>query len=476
MSPASAGFLAFLGAVLCLNALAGRTDRRNTVLLLASYVFYAAWDYRLLFLIGFVTLATHAAGGAVARAEGRRRRLYLGLGIGASLGTLAGFKYLGFFIDGAVGLLGLLGLRASAPTLTLLAPVGLSYYSFQAITYVIEINKGRLEPARLPDYALYLAFFPKLVAGPIERPGAFLAQVRAARRPVTWEAVGSGALLILSGLFKKAAVADLLAAPVARLVAPDIPYSFPVLLLGLYLFALQLYADFSGYTDIARGAGRVLGFELTENFRQPYFSFDIAAFWQRWHISLSTWFRDYLFFPIGRTLLKRFGNRRAGAAMAASHLVTMGLIGLWHGAAPGFVIWGLLHGVYLNVFALAKGKPRRKDAPKGLRFYLGRAAGLVVTFHAVVFTWAFFRDWAPGEMGRYLGRLLAFEGLGEFGAVLPALAAVWGFIFLLDMPALAGRLPARVQPVGRGLVYSAMIVALVLVGAAPAQPFMYVLF
>ncbi len=333
-------FLVFFVVVLGLYAVL-KHPRQNVLLLVASYVFYGAWDYRfLLLLIGttmvdyWVALAMHRQADAV------RRRHILLFSIVANLGVLGIFKYFNFFADSLVQMAGGLGLSVSPVTLNIILPVGVSFYTFQSMSYTIDVYRGHIQPCRrLSDFALYVAFFPQLVAGPIERPTTLLPQITSPRT-MTVEKIGAGLSLIVLGLFKKVVMADNLAPIVDTIFSKQGGFTAEEVLVGTLLFAFQIYGDFSGYTDIARGTSRILGFELMQNFRLPYFARDPSDFWRRWHISLSTWLRDYLYVSLG-------GNRDGKARTYRNLMLTMVLGGLWHGAAWNFVLWGIYHGTLL---------------------------------------------------------------------------------------------------------------------------------
>ena len=297
------------------------------MLLVASYAFYGAWDWRFLGLIVLSTVVDYVVGMSLAATgDPRRRQFLVTASIVANLGILGLFKYAGFFAKSLVGLGASLGVEIPAFALDVVLPVGISFYTFQTLSYTIDIYRGTLKPTRrFLDFALFVAFFPQLVAGPIERASRLLPQVLQPRH-VTWEKFGSGSWLILWGLFKKVVIADNLAFLVNAVYATDASPTGWQVVAGTVAFAWQIYCDFSGYSDIARGLARLMGFELMVNFNLPYAARSPADFWRRWHISLSTWLRDYLYIPLG-------GNQ-GGALRTYRNLgLTMLLGGLWHGAA-----------------------------------------------------------------------------------------------------------------------------------------------
>ena len=360
---------------------------RWVLLLVASYWFYMSWKAEYAVLIAFTTGINYACGLAIARSTDRRRRaLYLWVSVAASLGVLFLFKYANF-VNGALrSVLAALELRWEIGNLEVLLPVGISFFTFQSLGYAVDVYRGTKEPERhLGHFAVYVAFFPQLVAGPIERASRLCPQFREVHE-LDYERVRSGLGLALWGLFKKVVVADRLAIIVdATYQAPELQGT-PALLVATYFFAFQIYCDFSGYSDIAVGTARVLGFDLMVNFRRPYFATSVADFWRRWHISLSTWFRDYVYLPLG-------GNQVSRSRWIANIAVVFLLSGLWHGAAWTFVVWGGLHGGCFIVSRLTKRPREALVAAVGLDRVprLLRVIRVVTTFHLVLAGWVFFR-------------------------------------------------------------------------------------
>ena len=366
----------------------GRRAWWKLFMLAASYFFYAYWDARFVGLIVASTVLNQAAATWLARLQHPgARRAVVSLAVGANLGSLGFFKYAGFFVDSAESALEGLGLAADLPLLNIILPVGISFFTFQAISYVLDVYRGDSEPAKPLDFAVYLAFFPQLVAGPIVRAHELIPQLnepRTLRRTDFTRA----AVLIAAGLFKKMVVASYL----AEALVDDV-FAFPErfgsleVLLGVYGYAIQIYADFSGYTDIAIGVALLLGIRLPDNFDQPYRAASIQEFWRRWHMSLSRWLRDYLYIPLG-------GNRGGEWRRDRNLLATMLLGGLWHGAAWTFVLWGVFHGLGLLV-----------ERRLGLR--LPGIVARLVTFHFVCFGWILFRAESLGAAGSVLARLFS---------------------------------------------------------------------
>jgi alginate O-acetyltransferase complex protein AlgI len=313
---------------------------QNRMLLIASYFFYGVWDWRFLSLLMWSTIVDYWVSHQIQRVSDERSRFrYLMVSLVSDLTVLGIFKYLGFFVNSAEKLLESVGLHANLPILSLVLPVGISFYTFQTLGYVIDVYRKQLRPApNLLDFALYISFFPQLVAGPIERATHLLPQVLSPRT-ITYEQVSRGSFLILLGLFKKIVIADGVANAVNVIYGMPVPSALDITL-ATYLFALQIYCDFSGYSDIARGTAKLMGFDLMVNFNLPYFSVNPREFWQRWHISLSTWLRDYLYVPLG-------GNKHGELKTYRNLMATMLLGGLWHGAAWNFVFWGIYQGAIL---------------------------------------------------------------------------------------------------------------------------------
>jgi alginate O-acetyltransferase complex protein AlgI len=342
----STAFLIFLMVfVALLGACRQRRMWRNRLIVLASYIFYGWWDWRFTGLLLFTSMVDFAAGIAIQESKSPgRKRLWLVASILSNLGVLGFFKYAGFFRDSVAAASAALGWTLPPLTLEVLLPAGISFYTFQSLSYVIDVYRGDIPAAREPtEFLAFVSFFPQLVAGPIERASHLLPQFQSARL-ITREAVAEGLWLVVWGMFKKVVVADNLA-PFAELAFDARSAGAAVTALGVLAFAVQIYADFSGYSDIARGVARWLGFDLMVNFTWPWAATTPQEFWRCWHISLSTWLRDYLYRPLG-------GNRSGLARTAMNLALTMVLAGLWHGAAWTFVIWGLWHGAGLVLHRL----------------------------------------------------------------------------------------------------------------------------
>ncbi|MCB9090634.1 MAG: MBOAT family protein [Calditrichae bacterium] len=378
---------------------------RWAFLLGASYYFYMCWKAEYLVLIVISTLIDYVAGLRMGKTTVRsRRKKYLLLSLVANLGILFTFKYANFFSESLRVALNQFNIFYDMPMFDLLLPVGISFYTFQSMSYTIDVYRGEQQPERhLGKFALYVAFFPQLVAGPIERSLRLLPQFDRVFK-FDYERVVSGLRLMLWGFFKKLVIADRLAIYVNEAYNHPAEYQGLTLLLATYFFAIQIYCDFSGYSDIAIGAARVMGYDLMTNFRQPYFSKSISEFWRRWHISLSTWFRDYLYIPLGGN---RVGKQRWYFNLFAVFVIS----GLWHGANWTFVVWGALHGGYL-IFAIVTADWRQKLAHwSGLakRPALHNLLRTLITFHLVLFAWIFFRANSLSEAFMIIGNMAVLD-------------------------------------------------------------------
>lgn len=374
---------------------------QNRLLLLASYVFYGWWDWRFLSLIFASTVVDFVCGLKIdSSVNQRHRRIYLAASICTNLGILGFFKYYNFFTENLQGLLSGFGLGADALFLDIILPVGISFYTFQTMSYTIDIYKREMKPTdRFLDFALFVAFFPQLVAGPIERARTLIPQVLG-KRTITKTQVTEGCHLILLGLFEKLLIADNCARIVDSVFSNAAGASSGTALIGTYAFAFQILADFSGYSNIARGLAKLLGFELMLNFNLPYFATNPSDFWRRWHISLSTWFRDYLYIPLGGS---RIGRMRTYLNL----MLTMLLAGLWHGAAWKFVLWGgYMGGLMAAHRALrpALDRLRLDVGPTGIPWRLIRT---VVTFNLICIGWLIFRAESVSQAWQLFSTMLS---------------------------------------------------------------------
>jgi D-alanyl-lipoteichoic acid acyltransferase DltB (MBOAT superfamily) len=448
---------------------------RRGWLLAASYGFYAAFDYRFALLLLGLSLAVYALGRAMPGS--RHARTLAWLSVGLNLGVLAFFKYAGFFLAPAALRLQALGLPGLGPGLALLLPLGLSFYTFQAIAYTTEIYRQRLAPARsFVELGLYLAFFPKLIAGPLVRPQVMLEQLAAAGPRPTVDRLGEAAGLLLLGLFKKRLVADSLAVLAdSAFQAAGWPagttFTRALYWQGFYLYAFEIYMDFAGYTDLARGSALLLGIELPHNFRQPYLAPTLTEFWNRWHMSLTSWFREYVYFPLTRGLLGLTRRRYTGLVQASANLVTMAVIGLWHGSTLAFLVWGLWHGLGLTVERWFQYRP----AGRWRRVLAG-----LLTFHLVAVGWVFFRAGSLSDAARFLGGLLAFQQMHWLAVLAPPVLLTAALVLALDLAGagLAGATWSGWHRFRPALVIAAIVVLaalglLDLARGTDSRPFIY---
>jgi len=404
----SLAFLLFMAFILVIYPQL-RLRGQNIFLLIVSYFFYGYWDWRFNFLLFTSTVIDFLVGRKLQVFDSQKhRKLLLFFSVAVNLSILGFFKYFNFFIESAVTVLSTVGFEPHIPVLRVILPIGISFYTFKTMTYTIDVYRRKITPTEdFIDYALFLSFFPQLLAGPIERASTLLPQI-ASPRQITRKKVLMGLNLVLIGFFKKVAIADSLAPIVGKIFDAPGAMSSGQLWTGVYAYTFQIYGDFSGYTDIARGVARILGFEGMENFNAPYLSKNITEFWQRWHISLSSWFRDYLYIPIG-------GNRLGNVRTYINLIITMVLCGLWHGAAWTFVLWGLLHGFYLMCHRMIL--HGNKQSNLWPRTVSGRAVGfikVILTFHFVALAWVLFRATSLESAIVYFHGLFRFQQFTGF--------------------------------------------------------------
>ena len=445
---------------------------RLIILIAASLIFYAAWNVPLVSLIVISAVVDFTAGRLLARYEGedkpRRRKLVLAISLAVNLGLLGYFKYANFFLD---NLHTLFDLGPGGRVLDIVLPPGISFYTFQTLSYTIDVYRGKIRPtSSFLRFFLYVSFFPQLIAGPIERAGHLLVQFdQAATRRFHVENLVSGGQMIVWGMFKKVVIADHCGRLVDRIYADPTIYDGWSALVATYAFTLQIYCDFSAYSEIARGSARIFGVDLMRNFDQPYLTSNISAFWRRWHISLSNWFRDYVYIPLG-------GSKKGKARTLTNLTITMFLSGLWHGAAWTFVLWGLFHGLLLllNVQVGQRIRGRLPDT-RATRF-----GYWLLSFHLVVFGWILFRargmDQFVGvvrSIGRDFGRLFV-GGHGPSEMQWLFIAGVFGF---LGASALERRykLLDRIwaSSIASVVFATALIVAMLLLGLPDGPQFIY---
>ncbi|MBF0130503.1 MAG: MBOAT family protein [Alphaproteobacteria bacterium] len=456
--------LFFLAVYVIAWAIRSRDGARKGFLVAASYVFYANWDWRFVFLL-FGSSVLNYLGGlwiAGARSETRRKGLVAAV-VAANLGVLGLFKYHGFFLSSLSDLLNALGLGRDLPFLEIVLPIGISFFTFHGISYVVDVYRGRIEACRsFPDILLYISFFPQLVAGPIVRAHFFLPQLRTPPDPNGAASAGAFLLIVL-GLFKKVVVANYLATELVDPVFTDPSYYGPVdLILAAYGYAIQIYCDFSAYTDIATGVAALLGYRFPPNFNQPYRSRSLREFWTRWHISLSSWLREYLYIPLG-------GNRQGAGKTLRNLFLTMLLGGLWHGAAWNFVCWGALHGAGLVV-------ERVFGKVSGTVLFRHPALAVFAVFHFVCLAWIFFRAPDVATAWTYLGSLANVEVgarlASPFVLFLLALGAASQALPESLFPRVEARL-ARLPAPAQGAMLGVMIFLIDALGPEGVAPFIY---
>lgn len=400
----------------------GNLKIQNILLLVSSYFFYACWDWRFLFLLIFSTLLDYFTGIKMSNAKNQKsKKFWFWLSISVNLGFLGVFKYYNFFAESIASALDNIGLHVNPWTLKVILPVGISFYTFHGLSYVIDIYKDRIKAEKnFIDYSVFVSFFPLLVAGPIERATHLLPQIRK-KRTFDYSKAVDGLRQILWGLFKKVVIADQCAEYANQIFNNSADYSGSTLVLGAIFFTFQIYGDFSGYSDIALGTARLFGIDLLRNFAFPYFSRDIAEFWRRWHISLSSWFKDYLYIPLG-------GSKGGMWMKIRNTFIIFLLSGFWHGANWTFIAWGFLNALYImpsiifntnrnNLEIVAKGNyiPNLKDM-----FSIG------VTFSLTVIAWIFFRAESLNHASNYISGMFSWSLLS-----IPTIRPAYLFVLLI---------------------------------------------
>jgi alginate O-acetyltransferase complex protein AlgI len=445
-----------------------RHRAQNVLILVASYVFYGFWNYRFLALILTSTVVDYFVAIGIGRTKSQPlRRVLVTTSIVMNLGLLGVFKYYGFFVESAESLLRSAGMEVNPFLLEVALPVGISFYTFQTMAYTIEVYKGNVKPrTNFVSFAVYVSFFPQLVAGPIERPDHLLPQIENPRPRPDIASIQSGVTLILYGLFKKVILADTAALLVSRTFGDPGAYAGVALLGGAIAFSIQIYGDFSGYTSIARGSARLFGIDLMRNFAQPYLSRSLTEFWRRWHISLSFWLRDYLYIPLGGSHWGAFRTYR-------NIMLTMVLGGLWHGASWTFVIWGAIHGTVLVAERALRGRPVR--AMLGRPLAMSNIPYILFTFGVVTFAWVFFRADSVSTAFEILGRIgtAASGAIPVEMAILPVLALTTLTLDLVERRGITARTLVKAPVAAQGLAYGMVIVALFVFSGTQQVPFIY---
>lgn len=454
----SIGFLIFLPIVFCLYwfVFNKKYQNQNKLLLLASFYFYACWDWRFLFLLMFSIGLDYFSGIKIENSRNKREaKFWLTLSIVINLGFLGFFKYYNFFIESFADLLGGMGFKVNIWLLNVILPVGISFYTFHGLSYVIDVYKKRIRAERsFIDYAVFVSYFPLLVAVPIERATHLLPQIQK-KRTFSYEQAADGMRQILWGFFKKMVIADNCAPLVNEIFTHYQTESPANLLIGAVLFAFQIYGDFSGYSDIALGVSRLFGIELLKNFAFPYFSRDIAEFWRRWHISLSSWFRDYLYIPLG--------GSKGGLGMKIRNTFIIFLVsGFWHGANWTFIIWGGVNALFfMPLLIMEKNRTNIEVAAQGKWFpSFKEILQILITFSATCIAWIFFRSESVLQAFEYIKRIFSLE-LFSFPAQMPvkvfALTACMLIIEWINREKFHGLQIRRFNPWVRRILYVIII-------------------
>lgn len=469
----SIAFGAFLPVVFILywTLQKGPLRLHNFFLIAASYAFYAYWDYRFLSLVIISSIVCYVAGLWIARAESQsRRKTILIISLVINLGILGFFKYFNFFVTSFNDLLKNIGINSSISTLQLILPLGISFYTFKVITYTVDIYRREMEPTKdVVAFFAFVSFFPTMIAGPIDRARNLLPQFLKKRVFSDLEA-RDGLRQMLNGFLKKMVIADNLAPFTDDIFTNYAQYDGLTLIIGAFFFAIQIYCDFSGYSDIAIGTARLLGFKVMRNFNYPYFARDVAEFWRRWHISLSTWFRDYLYVPL-------CGRKPSRLKKARNIIITFAICGLWHGANWTFVAWGVLLGLYFLPITVVRTKRYLGTAGEGRVFPSFRESGAMLgTFLLVLLAWIFFKSNSIGDATGYLARMFSHPFMKlDYSSYLPMILASIALLglewiqrekkFVLQISNLPGAI--------RWSIYYLSAIVLLVFGAFGSNEFIY---
>lgn len=459
------GFFIFLAVVFCVHWSLQRNDHRKLFLLVASYFFYGLWDWRFLSLILISTLMDYILGIKMEdqKNQGARKRLLV-ISLVGNLGILFAFKYFNFFIDSAVVFLGWMGIQPNIHTLNIILPAGISFYTFQTLSYTIDVYRGSIKSCKGKiDFALFVAFFPQLVAGPIVRASDFIPQLSQTTRllQTNFRVVF---VLFTIGFIKKSCIADNLSIYVDAFYHNPSGYDAVSSWLATILYAIQIYCDFSGYSDMAIATAAMFGYKLCINFAHPYFSLNITDFWRRWHISLSTWLRDYLYFSLG-------GNRISKIRTEINLMITMLLGGLWHGASWNFVVWGGLHGLALAL--------HKQYLVLGVRRYLPPVVAVVLaaftTFIFVNFCWVFFRAQSFADSLSVISQMTGLSpgGTGALPLMLFGIVAVCAVAHFLEYRYRISLWFSALSPALCALLLGLVWVMIMLVLPVSTIPFIY---
>ena len=438
---------------------------RNLVLLLSSYVFYSFWSWKFAFLLAFLTVSNYFLGRQLDRAQNaKQRKNIVALTIVQNLAILGFFKYLGFFQSNLVSALGKLDINVDFPTISLVLPLGISFFIFQTTSYIIDVYRGKVPACNsLVNFGAFVAYFPHMAAGPIMPARILLPQIALVKRKLDSEAKLHALLLIASGLFRKIVIADTIAPSVNRIFGAPDTYGWKSMTLATIGFGLQIYGDFSGYSSIARGVSKLLSIDMILNFKQPYFASSITEFWRRWHISLSTWFRDYLYIPLG-------GNRRKFERTLLNLFIVMVLAGMWHGAAWGFLIWGAIHGVLL---VLDKVTTRVFAQSKFLTSRAGKASGWFLTMTSVFIAWIFFRNPNFHEASTVLRKIVTLSNGSLETSDILLIPSMLVMTVLIDLGELLLQRRNRYQPFLYSFLAGIMLLVALTFRSSEVTPFIY---
>lgn len=467
----SFSFVVFLPLVFLCYWAVKSNHWRNLIIIGASYIFYGWWDARFLLLIVISSFADYAIGLLLNDQDDQtKRRALLLSSLMINLGMLGFFKYYNFFISSLTDSLSLFGVEPNLRTLNIILPVGISFYTFQTLSYTIDVYRRKIQPTRdILSFFAYVAFFPQLVAGPIERAKNLLPQFQYERK-FSYQLAISGSRLMLWGFFKKLVVADNLAPAVDTIFSGYTIYGSPVLLLGVVFFSFQIYCDFSGYSDIAIGVARLFNISLCKNFNFPYFSRSTGEFWRRWHISLNTWFRDYLYIPLG-------GSANGKNQMIRNVFIVFLVSGLWHGANLTFVFWGLLNALFFVPSILRGSNREHLDTVAGDKMFasIKEITQMVITFGLITFSWIFFRSETFADGWMYTARLFEFSS----GTHLAKFMIYFPYIAILVIIEWLGRhkdcpLDFEIRNFWtRQLAYASIVIFVIFFGSYSEQAFIY---
>lgn len=416
---------------------------QNLLLLVSSYIFYAWWDWRFLFILFFISLANYSIGLLIQKNDTVRiKKIWLISGIIANIGVLSYFKYFDFFIDGFINLFSTIGLTLQKPSLNIILPLGISFYIFLSLSYIIDIYQNKFKACgNIIDVLLTLSFFPIILAGPIQRPVSLLPQIQK-KRIFDYNFAVDGLRQILWGLFMKIVIADNCAVHANNIFQNYINFNGSTLLLGGVFYTIQIYADFAGYSEIAIGVSKLFGFELMRNFAYPYFSRDITEFWRRWHISLTTWFRDYIYLPIAYSLTRKISNKKTLYVKTdlfiyiISISITWVLTGLWHGANYTFIVWGFINGFLLIVYQILK-KPRKrflKNHNISNNNFILTGFEYIFTLLLIIIAWIVFRSENIGQAFSYISGIFSISlfSIPQFnGMRMGLIALILSMVFLV---------------------------------------------